>query len=49
LKALEGGGGAKGILARHDATVAKFELPEALDDIDSPEDYERLSAAGKCS
>jgi molybdenum cofactor cytidylyltransferase len=45
LKALEGGGGAKGILARHDAGVAKLELPEALDDIDSPEDYERLSRA----
>jgi CTP:molybdopterin cytidylyltransferase MocA len=42
LKALEGGGGAKGILARHDAKVAKLELPEALDDIDSPEDYARL-------
>jgi molybdenum cofactor cytidylyltransferase len=43
LKALEGSGGAKGILARHDAGVAKLELPEALDDIDVPEDYARLS------
>ncbi len=42
LKALDGSGGAKGILARHDANVAKLELPEALDDIDSPEDYARL-------
>jgi molybdenum cofactor cytidylyltransferase len=45
LKTLDGGGGAKGILARHDADVAKLELPEALDDIDSPEDYARLSRA----
>jgi molybdenum cofactor cytidylyltransferase len=45
LKALDGGGGAKGILARHEADVAKLELPEALDDIDSPEDYARLTPA----
>jgi CTP:molybdopterin cytidylyltransferase MocA len=47
LKALTAGGGAKSILARHDARVAKLDLPEALDDIDSPEDYARLSAAKK--
>lgn len=47
LKALDGGGGAKGLLARYDANVAKLELPEALDDIDSPEDYVRLSPAGE--
>ncbi len=47
LKALEGTGGAKGILARHDAEVAKLEMPEAMDDIDSPEDYARLAAADK--
>ncbi len=47
LKALDGSGGAKGILARHDADVAKLELPEALDDIDSPEDYARLAVADK--
>lgn len=46
LKSLESGGGAKGILARHDARVARLELPEALDDIDSPEDYARLLPGG---
>ncbi len=43
LKALHGAEGAKKILLRHALNASSLELPEALDDIDSPEDYKRLA------
>jgi molybdenum cofactor cytidylyltransferase len=48
LSRLDGPGGAKSVLRRHSAAVTLLELPEAMDDIDSPEDYRRLSlSAGR--
>lgn len=43
LKALRGNSGAKKILLRHAAGMATLEMPEAMEDVDSPGDYERLS------
>jgi molybdenum cofactor cytidylyltransferase len=44
LKNLRGSEGAKKILLRHASTVASLDVPEAADDIDSPEDYRRVSS-----
>jgi molybdenum cofactor cytidylyltransferase len=44
LKALPGAEGARGILERYADQLAKMEMPEALDDIDSAEDYRRVLA-----
>jgi molybdenum cofactor cytidylyltransferase len=44
LKNLQGTEGAKKILTRHASLTSVMDLPEALDDIDSPEDYRRLKA-----
>lgn len=43
LKALPASEGAKKILLRHMEKVARLEMPEALEDIDSAEDYGRIS------
>ena len=44
LSALQGGGGARAILRRHEGESLGIELPEAGLDVDTIEDYERLLA-----
>jgi molybdenum cofactor cytidylyltransferase len=44
LKALPPGEGAKRVLLQHAAASVRLDVPEALDDLDSPADYERLGA-----
>jgi molybdenum cofactor cytidylyltransferase len=44
LKNLRGPEGAKKIILRHASAVASLNVPEAGDDIDSPEDYRRVSS-----
>ncbi len=45
LKALTGAEGAKKVLTRNAAVLATLEMPEALADIDSPEDYLRFQGS----
>ena len=44
LKRLAGPEGAKKVIARHAGESADLELPEALEDVDSPGDYQRIIA-----
>lgn len=47
LCALEDDAGAKEILRRHESRAIGLELPDAVLDLDTPEDYERLIALEK--